>query len=303
MNIFEAYRSGLKMALHSKKMTTVIYSTTLVLGLLIALPFYSVMNNEVGSSASIYPMLREFDYTIFSDVLNNYGNSIRPFISQIIWFALFYSVVSVFFSGGILRILSDKDKNFSLRTFFGGCGAYFARLVKLALIILAAHGIIAAVIYIPLILIISALGDGFESEAAYFYIILTGVIIHIISLLLIIVISDYSKVIIVVSESRKVFKSFLHSLKFVMRHLFKIYSLYLLLLIFPFVLLLIYFLSDELVGMVSGITVIIMFLIQQIFIWFRIWAKIWIFGSELYFLHAYSELGILPRETGVLENK
>ena len=49
----------------------------------------------------------------------------------------------------------------------------------------------------------------------------------------------------------------------------------------PILLFLIYFKLESAIGMTSGINILVIFIIQQLLVWCRVFTKIWILGSEL----------------------
>ena len=72
----------------------------------------------------------------------------------------------------------------------------------------------------------------------------------------------------------------------------------------------IYFYLDNVIGMISGLTVFIMFLIQQAFVWLKTWIKIWFLGSELSLYKLFpvieakqEEKEIVPEITNVNEGQ
>jgi hypothetical protein len=69
--------------------------------------------------------------------------------------------------------------------------------------------------------------------------------------------------------------------KFVFRHFGKTYGLYLAVVVFSLALFLLYFVLDGLVMMRTPLTITLILLVQQLFIWLRIGTKVWLMGSEL----------------------
>ncbi len=135
--------------------------------------------------------------------------------------------------------------------------------------------------FFPLAAIVTMVSRTVQNEAVLFYIVLIGIIVYLFFFILLLIIGDYAKIILFNNDSTKSLKSIWLSVKFVIRHLFSTYLLYLFILIAPIVFFLIYFYLDNAIGMVSGFTIFIMFLIQQILIWARTWVKIWFLGSEI----------------------
>lgn len=293
MKIFTSYFSGLKSASRLKKMTTLIYGVTFLLALIIAIPFHSTLTSEAGNTMALRSMLKHFDYTTYSDFMRVSGKAIRPFITTAIWMGMFYLLFTVFFSGGVLNILNSEVQKFSIKNFLDGCGKFFFRFLRLAIYMIIILLLVTAIVFMPIGMIIASAYKTVQSEASLFYIILIGAIVYAFFFLLILMIGDYAKIILFKNDSKKSLKSAWTSTKFVFKHFFGAYSLYILLLIAPVLFFVVYFLLNNSIGMVSGFTIFIMFLIQQIFIWLRTWTKIWFLGSEI----KYFEINIQSTET------
>jgi hypothetical protein len=258
--------------------------------LIVAIPFFATAKEQVGSSTAISNLLKDFDFTIYSDIMKHYGKALEPFIGQLKWFGIFFLLFSTFLSGGILNVFLKNEGKFTAERFFTGGGIYFWRFFRLTLYIIIIHIILIFIIYFPLYKILDGLMETTQNEASIFYGVLIGVIIHILFFFLVTTIMDYAKIMIVKEERRKVFKTVWHSIKFVFKNFFRTYFLYLLLVIVPIALIIIYWFLDGAIGMVSGFTIFIMFLIQQIYIWLRVWIKIWTLGSEVRLFEKFGEV-------------
>ena len=281
MKIFKAYKVGFVSAVKSKKMATLIYAATFLFALLLAIPFRSTLGRIAGNSMDINSMIKGFDFTTYADFLRAAGHAISPFISAAFWFGVLYLIFTVFFAGGVLKILNEENQKFSARLFFEYCSVFFFRFLRLAIYLLILQLIFALIVFFPLAAIVTMVSRTVQNEAVLFYIVLAGIIVYLFFFILLLIIGDYAKIILFNYDSRKSLMSIWLSLKFVIRHLLSTYLLYLLILIAPILFFLIYFYLDSAIGMVSGFTIFIMFLIQQILIWIRTWIKIWFLGSEI----------------------
>jgi len=280
MKIIKPYFKGLKTTLSSTKMTFVIYFFTLFLALLVALPFKSMLSDAVGKSMSTYTLLSDFDYTAYKDFLLQHEDVIKYFQKQFIWFGLFYLISSIFISGGILSVIHNKKNKSTLKTFFVGCGEYFSRFLRLAVILIPLHLLIAALVFGAARFIIKSQIESFKSEVDIVIIASIGILIYLFLAVLIFIVSDYSKIVLVQNDSTKVLNSLGKGVKFTFQHLISTYSLYLLLLALPFLLIISYFVLETKIGMVSSSTIIGMFVVQQIFVGLRIFVKVWFLASQ-----------------------
>jgi hypothetical protein len=292
MKIFKAYFAGLKSAGKSQKTAAVIYAVIFLLALVLAIPFHTALLSQTGNSIALHALLKHFNYTIFSDFMNSSGKVINIFILAALWMGIFYFLFTVFFTGGILNVLSNGNGKFSIMSFLWGCGKYFFRFFRLGIYLLIIQFLMAVIIFFPLSKILSANYEVTLNEASLFYIFLTGVLIFAVIFILILIIGDYAKIILFNNDSKKVIRAIGKSFQFVFKHLSGTYTLYILILTAPVLLIIFYFLLDNAVGMISGFTIFIMFLIQQAFIWLRILIKIWFLGSELSFYKNLNEYNI-----------
>ncbi len=281
MKFTKAFSAGFITAAKSKKMTTLIYAVTLLFALILAIPFHSVLRNQIGSSMAPELLFKHFDYTVFSDFMRTSGKALNPFFGAAVWMGIFYLVFSVFFAGGVLNVISSPENKFSVKNFLEGCGVYFFRFLRLAVYMIFIYFILTAAAVMIISAVIALMYESGQNETALFYIFLTGAIIFALLLIVFLAIADYAKIILYRTESKKVIKSIWLSIKFVFRHFFGAYILYVLVLAALVLFFFLYFVLENSIGMSSALTVLMMFLVQQILIWLRTLVKIWFLGSEL----------------------
>jgi hypothetical protein len=283
MRIFKSISIGFSKSFKSSKMIFTIYFFTLFLALIFVLPFKSLLSSAIGNSTTVYELVKNFDYTLYSDFLAQHKDIGNLFFKIILWFGIFYLLFTIFFSGGILSIIHRENNEFSLSSFFQGCGKYFGRFFKLFLIVLVFQLLFAVIIYSGIGLVIEKYNNTVESEVTFVIIAGIGITIHLLIFGLILVITDYAKILIVRNDSRKVLRSFWNSIKFVFSKFFSTYFIFLNLNLISLFIIIIYFYIESIIGMVSPAKIIVMFIIQQIYIWFRIFSKVWILASEYSF--------------------
>ena len=281
MKILTSYFNGFVLAYRVKKLVTTIFFITLFLVLILAVPFGSTLEKKAGNSMAFASLLKDFNFTVYRDFMNQFSGSIYPFISIAIWMGVFYLLFTIFFEGGILDILIRNERKHSLTTFWGASARYFSRFLRLAIYSVIIQIVIALAVYIPVVNILDSVSSTAESEKTLFYILLTGVIVHLIFFIFILTVTDYAKIMIVENKKYKPFKTLFKSFGFVLNHLLSTYFLYLILLVAPVVLFILYFGIEAQIVMSTGVRIFIIFVIQQVFIWCRIFIKMWILGSEL----------------------
>ena len=285
MTIIQDYLSGLRLASRSLKMTTMIYVINLLFALALAIPFYGVITNAAHGSLQVNKLLEGFNFTAFQEFTDSAKASINLLIKEGIWLAILYLLFCIFMTGGILKTL-DNEAVFERKEFFANGSKFFFRFLRLTLYFIILHGLVILIIYLPLSLIMVTLGKNAESEKALFYAAIFGGGLYIIIFIYLLIVAHYTRFMIITEDSTKVWKTIWASVKFVSCKFFSTYPLYLLLLVNLILLVLVFKFLSGVIGMTTGFTIFIMFLLQQLFIWCRIWLKIWFYGSQLeYYLY------------------
>lgn len=279
MKILNAYIEGFKKASVSKKIITIIYGSTLLIGLILAGAFKATLTNNFGSRPELYKLLHDFDFKVYSDFMNTFGERVHPFINQMIWFGAFYFFFTVFFAGGVLKHFEVSTIKSKAQAFFAGCAKYFFRFLRLGIYVLLIQLIVFAIIAVIFSTIFNKAMDT-SIEPTLFTIFIIWIGLHLLFFILISIVSDYAKIILVKEDSKKVWRALWSGFKFTVKKIYVTYPLYILLLIVPVLLTFVYLWLDEAIGMQSLFTVFVMALIQQLFVWVRLYIKVWILGSE-----------------------
>ena len=281
MKIINSYTTGFKAALNTKKLITTIYIITFLMTLVLAIPFGNTIQKEAGNSMAFSTLLKDFDYTVYQDFMHHSAKAIQPYISTAMWMGIFYLLFTIFFEGGILTVLKRKEDKFTLRFFWEASAKYFSRFFRLAIYMMIAQAVIAFISFIILAQILDYVYKSASNEISLFYTTLIGIIIYLLIFISLLTVTDYAKVMIVENDEYRPFRTILRSFGFVFKHFLSTYSLYLLLLVVPILLFVIYFKIESIIGMSSGWTILLIFIIQQLLIGCRVFIKIWILGSEL----------------------
>jgi hypothetical protein len=280
MKLLHSYGKGFNQTFSNKKIVTTIYAILLLFALAIAIPFSKTIKIEAGNSMAISKLLNDFNYTVYTDFMREAGKAIQPYISTAFWIAILYLVFTIFFSGGILTLLKDGKGDKSLKLFWQGCAIYFWRFFRLALYMVILQIIAFIAVYIPLSAIIGSISKT-STEPTIFYTAIAGVVIHLLLFIILLTVTDYAKVMMVEHDAYRPLRTIIRSFGFVFKHFFSTIGLYKSLLIFPVVLFVLYFIVVDKIGMSTWFTIFITFIIQQAFIWLRVYVKFWYLASEL----------------------
>jgi hypothetical protein len=102
-------------------------------------------------------------------------------------------------------------------------------------------------------------------------------------------VADYARIMVVVHDEQSMLKTAWRSTKLVVRYLFKTLALQLLMIVIPAVLFALVLWADLLIGMSSGLTIVIMVIIQQVYILSKMWTKVFFLSAQFSLYH-----GLLP---------
>jgi len=279
MNIAKAYTKGFIQTAKYPRMLFILYFANILMALIFALPFFSVLKSSAGHSDFLNGLLQGFDYTVFSNLMYYSGKAFSAITGGIKWLMLAYFLLSVFLTGGIIRTLND-DK-FSTSSFFGAGANSFFRFLGLSLIIVLVQIIFLLLIFVPVGMYIGKNFSGFQSELTAYYIGFSALGLYALIFLLISMIGDYGKFYLELNNSFNVFKGFWGGVKYVFKHFLKTYFLYLVLLFLPAVIMYVYLYFESDIKMATGVGILIVFLMQQAFILLRVFLRTWILSSQL----------------------
>jgi len=278
MRILKSYTSGWNLNIETIQNTVILYVTNFFLAFLLGLTFLS----SVSSDSLLFDKLfKGFDFTAFVEFMRSIKSAIPFLRSQFFILLLVFSLLSTFFTGGILD--SFFKEGFNQTRFWTNSGKFFFRLFRLSIYTFILYAIAFALSFVPLAFIFDNLNSKSAVETTYILPTILLIVLFIVLSSFVFIISDYSKIIIYLTEPNYIVKSIWRSTKFIFKNFFKTYTLFLLLMIVPIVLAIIYYSLNSLLGSNNLITLSLTFLIGQAFIFGRIFSRIWIMGSQYEF--------------------
>ncbi len=271
MKIIKAYSTGWTVSLNSKRMTSLVYISYLVLALLLVIPFYKLFVSVSGSSLLPDELISDFSATAFGEFLREGGLAFGFFLKALLPWLFLFLILGTFFQGGIISWISNDRGRFSSKTFIGDCLTYFWPFLKTSFYALIIQVIFAILVYLPVSILIG--GDNLTDE----YIgktLIIGIAIHLLLLIWATMIAEYTRLFIYRSGKRKVLKSLWKAIKFSLRKIVKLFGMYFLWVVLPVALFIILYLIRMRWAIDTGLMVLLLFLVQQVFIWFRFLLKI-----------------------------
>lgn len=278
MILAKAYYKGFTAATRTPRMLLLIYVTNLILGLIVAIPFYRAMQDGAGNAISLNRLLDDFDFTVLADLSRNASEALKAINTQTITVGAVYFILSVFFIGGILKIA--EDKKYTVSTFFKYSSIGFFRNLLLNAVMLVAHALWLGIAFLLAFIANKIAGPRATSEWLLFYVNGGLLILYALGGMFILMVSDYGKFFMHKRKSHNFLKGSWKGLGFVIRHFGKTYTLFLLLIAAPVAVFLLYFWIEAKIEMSSFVGLLLLFLLQQAFIFSRIWFRVWILDSQ-----------------------
>ncbi len=295
ISIVGVYIDGTKNVWKEKKLLFLIYLVQFVFAYLMTLPVTSLLEKAISGSTSGERILQQFDFTIFSTILREYGKGI-DIKSFLIIYGLIYFIISTFFMGGIIWLFVSQSK-FSINEFFSNCNQYFYRFIRLFFVSLLFNILVVLVSMLFVNILIQLFAESMN-EMVKMKTYISGFVVVIILLALVNMIFDYAKIITVSENKHQMFFVPMESTKFIFMNFIKTSGLYGLYFFSIIILISIYLLVESLFDVQSFLGVITFFVLTQIYIFLRQWVRLSFFsGQTLYYQHTIkAQPGMLTKD-------
>ena len=281
MSIIQAFSSGLRRATAEPKMVLVLYVVNLLIALPLTMAFRAVLQAGFGSSMAPATLVGSLDFTTWQDFMAAHRDELSAVFRQISWVVIISMIVNTFLAGGILAVLKDSGGRFTASAFFGGCGVYLGRFLRLFVLFLIVLLVVVLVFGLIVAILTDALTTNASSEVTEFWVRIAMGVIFLIPVMIVMMIADYAKISVVLNEERSMLKSAWKATKFVAVHFFQTFGLELMMFLVAVLLFAVYLFIDLSVGMSSDMTIVLMVIVQQIFVASKGWTKILFFEGEL----------------------
>jgi hypothetical protein len=281
MNTFRLPFSALARALRIPGLLLVVYAVLLIFTVPLTLGFRNVVHTAMGTSQAYDVLLTQFDFTIFADFVKQNGQQIGALLIASMMFALIFVLIGTFLAGGMLTILRQSERRFSLTLFFVGCARYFGRFLRLLLIAAVVFGGLALLAAIVFGVIMAVLSGQWETEVPVVAMVAGSGAVFALVFLFFLMVVDYAKVIAVETESSHMLQVAWQAVRFVAKNLPRAFAVHLVLIVVALLLVGVYWLLDGVIGMISPLTIMVMVVIQQIFVLARTWLRAAFFSAEI----------------------
>lgn len=248
----------------NKGVVTLSYCISVLFSLIIAVPFLKTLINISENTLSLNTLIEDFDYMIFTDATRIYSTALQPYI---LWFLVvlsFYIFVYSFLSGGITDALINKK--LKLSRFLVQSYRYWGRTFGLGLLILLLS-LIFIVVSVSIGVLMQEVIEN-HNHRSIVLVQLPAFFLFLISHIYLFLIWDYSRILLLKKQNFRASEAFTKAINLTFSNFYPLKTL-LVIACLGLAGLGIYLFLDEIIGMSSAFTILLMFVIQQLFIYFR----------------------------------
>jgi hypothetical protein len=285
MAVFKAIGNGIGTAVRRPRVLFDLWAINIVYALLIVAPFYAIIQSDLGHSL-LGRGLQFLDFIWLGELFHKYQDVGPAVLAGVAVPVLLYVVLYVFLNGGIIGRLLDREGRTTLQAFFGDCGRYFWRFVRLFLASLVFYVLAFGVILGVLSRLLEPAMENAQTEWTPFWLSNLRTIIALLLLSLVHMIFDYAKIFVVAEDERSVLRALRGALKFIVRRFFRSWFLYLVIGLGFLAGTALYFIVREPIPGSGLIWLGLGVLWEQVFILFRLWTKMVFFAAQAEYYRA-----------------
>ncbi|MBA4852803.1 hypothetical protein [Emticicia sp. BO119] len=262
------------------KMVLTVFIVNISLGLLLAAPLYNVLQSEAEGSLEFNKLVNGFDLTVIIDFLSKHGKTLPRFWLLGFVLSLIYLMLNIFFAGGILSQFASRG-TFRINEFLKNSTRYFGKFLLVFLIELIA--LLAVCIVSFIFLGVSLIASENSTEPVQMAWLTPSLLLSGFLFTVVLNIGNYAKVILFKNLSLNVWLGFWKATNYIF-HNFKTMRIYWAILVVAVILVLVYLFLESAIGMNTAFRIFIMFIVQQAFVFGRVFMKIWMFSGTFEYL-------------------
>ncbi|UCB52642.1 MAG: hypothetical protein JSV10_00675, partial [Candidatus Zixiibacteriota bacterium] len=291
--ILYSFLQGAKDVQRIKVLVGTMYLFKLVSSLALLSPLYLMLSKSFARNVKASDFLTGLDLSLIIDFIYYWRRTLSVYIVIFILACGAIVLAYVFLSGGFWGVLRDETKKRTqgskIERFFGYCGKYFWKMVKVALFL--------GVLYIAALLLflsISGVLDQVVGEASLWEIASWGVVVRFfigaLLFMLVNMIGDYLRIFSIENDDKRFLTVVGKTFKFLLTNLLTTLGLYYLLSAGLAVVILVFLGLLKIMNTMPGTSLFIFFtfLIQQVFVIFRSFFRLVYYSSQLNLYHRTS---------------
>jgi hypothetical protein len=277
--VLKSLSSGFSTALGHKRMVLIFYLANLIAGLIIMIPFRSLVSSLVGYSLMGKELAGGLNMDFIPELLIKSATAFDTATALLLLFPFLYWLWNLFLSGGAYGSFIYGTGE-GTQTFWGYSAKYFGRLFRLFLWSIP----VIIVLYLTQF-VVTLTKTLIWGADAYQYIDFWASWIRVgwgyIAIIFYYLIFDYARIILITNDEQRTRRALWQGIRFTFKHLMKTFALSILIFIFSQIFLLAYIMIAPLFGTATTFMVILLLLIQQLYILVRMTLRLTLYSAQV----------------------
>lgn len=263
----------------NKRLVWFHFAAGFILSFFAMTPLRSYLNNFLGTSMMRSQLESGIDFNFLSEFLLNSKGFLPVMFPLIVITIIVYFCVNLFFSAGTYGLFLN-EKDYDSTYFWGTGGSHFWRFFRLAMWSLLLLLVLMGLSFLFNTLGKAIFGDDPERNITYYWMWLR-VVLRLILVGFVFMVFDYARIITLSREDSRTYRTFFAGFLFVLRNLHRTVPLALFYALCGVIVFVLYFYISPLIAYTSGfVAFLILFILQQVTMFARMFIKITLFASE-----------------------
>jgi hypothetical protein len=286
MGMFTIFGHGFGTVGKKAKMLLYLWQANFLFSLLIAAPFYILLQRDLSRSVLGEKMFQGADLLWIGDLIFKYQNLGSVLAGWLLVPFVLFAILQIFLNGAILGRIASADDRLSLASFLADGGRYFGRFFRVFLLSLAGYLLIFGLFGRLLSLPFKLWHESASTQWTTFYASSLRLLSFLLLFSIVKMFFDYVKVRLVAEDSRKALRAFLLNFQFLGKHFLKTWALFLLVGLTFVAATAVYLILVKWIPDSGSGALLVLFLWQQGYIVARLGTAILFFSTEYQFFRA-----------------
>ncbi len=279
MSVKQIMLHGVRTVFHNKKFITLFWAFNAVSALVLTVPIFSVLMDDLSHSMMSSRLAHEFDYLWYIQLRNIYDVQFSQVPLNIYFVVGVYALIQTFFLGGLISVFNTPEKNHTVDFFYGGV-KYFWRFVKILLISIVFFAI-AFITNIYLGDLITLIFKNSENVSFDFALKALRYVFLVFFIGIVTLVSDYLKVSLAVKDKTDIVKEVYNTIIFLRNNFNLVFSIFLLVAVIGATGAILYNIIDKFTPRTPFYFLILSFILQQMLIIFRLFVRMLFCSTEV----------------------
>ncbi len=288
MGILKALANGIGTSVRKPRIVAVLYVVNIAFAAAVAAPLLAVVQAELGHSF-LGSNVRPLDLNWLGEAALGYAKAAPALAAGLLLALVLFAALQIFLNGGVVGRLLDKEGRATLEAFFGDCGRYLGRYVRLFLV----SAVFLVLAFGVVLRLVAAAFEPLKEGAATEWLPLILSNVHLLLTLLLLsaarMVVDYARIAVVADDERRVLKALRHALTFLRKRFFRAWALYLLVVALTAAGTAAFYVLLGPLGRPTAGAVVAAIVLMQAYIVFRLWVRTLFVAAqaEYYRSHPY----------------